>query len=68
MRTASKEKLLNYSLKTGHPRGKAEAFARALGATADDLEYIAEALLSGVRTTPGCPAFGLRECTASIAR
>ena len=46
------EKLLNYSLKAGHPRGKAPAFARALGVTADDLEYVAEALLLGVRTTP----------------
>jgi hypothetical protein len=46
------EKLLNYSLKAGHPRGKAEAFARALGVTADGLEYVAEVLLSGVRTTP----------------
>jgi hypothetical protein len=45
------EKLLNYSLKAGHPRGKAEAFARALAVTADDLEYLAEALLTGVRTT-----------------
>jgi hypothetical protein len=25
-----REKLLNYSLKSGHPRGKAEAFARVL--------------------------------------
>jgi Domain of unknown function (DUF6883) len=44
-------KLLNYSLKAGHPRRKAEAFARVLAVTADDLEYLAEALLSGVRTT-----------------
>jgi hypothetical protein len=61
------EKLVDYSLKAGHPRGKAEGFARVLAVTADDLEYVAEALLSGVRTTP-CPAFGLRERTASIAR
>jgi hypothetical protein len=46
------EKLLNYSLKAGHPRGKAEAFARVLAVTADDLECIAEGLLSGVRTSP----------------
>ena len=46
------EKLVDYSLKAGHPRGKAEGFARALAVTADDLEYVAEALLSGVRTTP----------------
>ncbi|HUA49190.1 MAG TPA: hypothetical protein VMA77_28400 [Solirubrobacteraceae bacterium] len=47
-----RDKLLNYSLKAGHPRGKAEAFARALAVTADDLDYAAEALLGGVRTTP----------------
>jgi len=46
------EKLLNYSLKAGHPRRKAEAFARALAVTAEDLEYLAKALLSGVRKTP----------------
>ena len=46
------EKLVNYSLKAGHPMGKAEGFARALAVTADDLEYVAEALLSGIRTTP----------------
>ena len=33
-------------------RWKAEGFARALAVTADDLEYVAEALLNGVRTTP----------------
>ncbi len=46
------EKLLNYSLKAEHPRRKAEAFARVLAVTADDLEYLAEAVLSGVRMTP----------------
>ena len=46
------EKLLDYSLKAGHPRGKAEAFARVLAVTADDLEYVTEALVRGVRTTP----------------
>jgi hypothetical protein len=46
------EKLLNYSLKAGHPRRKAEAFARALALTADDLEYVAEAMITGVRATP----------------
>jgi len=30
---------------------KAEGFARVLAITADDLEYLAEALLGGVRTT-----------------
>jgi hypothetical protein len=45
------EKLVNYSLKAGHPRRKAEAFVRVLAVTADDLEYLAAALLSGVRTT-----------------
>jgi hypothetical protein len=47
-----REKLVDYSLKAGHPRGKAEGFARALAVTADDLDYIADALLSGLRTTP----------------
>ena len=46
------EKLVDYSLKTGHPRGKAGGFAQALGIKADDVEYVAEALLSGVRATP----------------
>ena len=46
------EKLLNYSLKAGHPRGKAEAFAQVLAVTAEDLDYVAEALLGAVRTTP----------------
>jgi hypothetical protein len=46
------QKLVQYSLKAGHPRGKAEGFARALALTADDLEYVAEALVSGIRTTP----------------
>lgn len=46
------DKLARYSLKPGHPRGKAEAFARVLAVTADDLEHVAEALLSGVRTMP----------------
>jgi hypothetical protein len=35
------EKLLNYSLKAGHPRRKAEASARVLAVTADDLDYLA---------------------------
>jgi hypothetical protein len=46
------EKLVDYSLKARHPMGKAEGFARVLAVTADDLEYVAEALLGGVRTTP----------------
>lgn len=46
------EKLAGYSLKPGHPRRKVEAFARALALTSDDLKYVAEALLDGVRTTP----------------
>ncbi len=48
------EKLAGYSLKLGHPgRGKkAEGFARVLAVTADDVEYLAEALLGGIRTTP----------------
>jgi hypothetical protein len=62
------EKLLNYSLKTGHPRGKAEAFARALAVTADDLDYIAEALLSGTRTTPvsGVRPAGVHGCHCEV--
>ena len=48
------EKLAGYSLKLNHVgRGKkAEGFARILAITVADLEYLAEALLSGVRTTP----------------
>jgi hypothetical protein len=46
------DKLARYSLKAGHPRAKAEAFERVLAVTADDLEYVAEALVRGVRTTP----------------
>jgi hypothetical protein len=45
------DKLARYSLKLGHPRGKAEAFLRVLAVKADDLEYVAEALLNGVSTT-----------------
>jgi hypothetical protein len=42
-----REKLGGYSLRLVHPgRGrKAEGFARVLAITADDLEYLAEALL-----------------------
>ena len=48
-----RKKLGGYSLRLGHPgRGrKAEGFARILAITADDLEYLAEALLGGVQTT-----------------
>jgi hypothetical protein len=46
------EKLAQYSLKPGHPRRKAEAFAHALAVTVDDLEFVADALLAGVRATP----------------
>ena len=48
------EKIAGYSLKLGHPRGgeKADAFARVLGITAADLDYLAEALLEGARTIP----------------
>jgi hypothetical protein len=46
------DKLARYSLDSGHPRRKAEAFAHALAVTGDDLEYVADALLAGVRTTP----------------
>ncbi len=49
-----REKLAGYSLKLDHVgRGKkAEGFARVLAITAADLEYLAEALLGGIRTTP----------------
>ena len=48
-----REKLGRYSLRLDHPdRGrKAEGFARVLAITADDLEYLTEALLGGLRTT-----------------
>ncbi len=48
------EKIAGYSLKLGHPSGgvKADAFARVLGITAADLDYLAEALLEGARTIP----------------
>jgi|SRR5579884_346011 len=46
------DKLARYSLKPGHPSAKAEAFERILAITAADLEYLADALLSGVRTAP----------------
>ena len=46
------DKLGRYSLKPGHPRAKADAFARVLAITADDLDYLAEAVLDGIRTTP----------------
>jgi hypothetical protein len=46
------DKLAGHSLEPGHPWRKAEAFARALSVTSDDLEYVAEALLDGVRATP----------------
>lgn len=59
------EKLVDYSLKAGHPMGKAEGFARVLAVTADDLGYVAEAVLSAVRTTP---VSGVRACMTSIAR
>jgi hypothetical protein len=48
------EKLAGYSLRLGHPgRGnKADGFARVLAITADDRQYLADALLSGIRVTP----------------
>jgi hypothetical protein len=45
-------KLSGYSLDVEHPRGKATAFAQALGLTVDDLEYLTDALLTAVRTRP----------------
>jgi len=45
------EKLADYSLNPDHATGgpKAAGFARILGITADDLAYLADALLAGVR-------------------
>lgn len=47
-------KLARYSLRTEHDDGgpKAAAFARVLGRTAADLDYLAEALMASVRTYP----------------
>jgi hypothetical protein len=47
-------KLADYSLRLDHPRGgeKALGFAQVLAITSSDLEYLADALLSGVRTIP----------------
>lgn len=50
--TGVHEKLIRYSLKVGHARQKAEAFERVLRITVDDLQYLADALLSGIRSTP----------------
>jgi hypothetical protein len=61
------EKLARYSLKLGHPRGKAEVFLRVLAVTADDLGYVAERS-STASARRLCPAFGLRASTASTAR
>jgi hypothetical protein len=48
------EKLAEYSLKLEHSRGgpKAEGFAAVLGITAEDLNYLADALLEGARSIP----------------
>jgi hypothetical protein len=48
------EKLAGYSLHLEHPRGRAKAagFAAVLGITAIDLNYLADAVLSGVRSAP----------------
>jgi hypothetical protein len=47
-------KLARYSLRTGHDEGgpKAAAFARVLGITAADPDYLAEALLADVQKLP----------------
>jgi hypothetical protein len=48
------EKLTDYSLNPDHATGgpKAAGFARILGITARDLDYLADALLVGVREMP----------------
>ena len=45
------DKLLGYSLKVGHEDGgpKADAFARILGITPSDVDYLTAALLAGIR-------------------
>jgi hypothetical protein len=52
------QKLARYSLQAGHPRRKAEAFSRALAVTADDLEYLANAIIEGAQEHP---VSGIRE-------
>jgi hypothetical protein len=49
-----REKLTRYSLNPDHDDGgpKADAFARILGITAADLDYLARALLVGVQHHP----------------
>lgn len=48
------EKLAAYSLNLDHVGGgrKAEGFARVLAVTLADLDYLAEALLDGIRIAP----------------
>jgi len=48
------EKLVGYSLKVGHEDGgpKAAAFARILGITPADADYLVTALLAGIRSLP----------------
>jgi len=48
------DKIAGYSLKLDHPSGgeKADGFARVLGITAADLDYLAEVLLEGARAIP----------------
>jgi hypothetical protein len=48
------EKLADYALNPDHATGgpKAAGFARILGITPDDLDYLADALLVGVREAP----------------
>jgi hypothetical protein len=49
-----REKLAAYSLDLDHAKGgrKAEGFARILGITAGDLDYLVNSLLGGVRVIP----------------
>jgi hypothetical protein len=48
------EKLARYSLNPQHDDGgaKAAGFAKVLGITSDDLEYLASVLIAGVREHP----------------
>jgi hypothetical protein len=54
MPTTCHEKLADYALNPDHATGgpKATGFARILGITAGDLDYLADTLLAGVRTIP----------------
>ncbi len=67
-------KLRNYCLNPEHRRGchKARVFAAALGLTADDANYLREALLAAVRENDAAPAehdeYGTRYMIDFLAR